>query len=59
MSVNLTTEYFPGRSRHVWEIANPMARKSKTSKKSKQTKTLHKAENLEPTKSLSIKKYVE
>jgi hypothetical protein len=36
-----------------------MATKPSTTKKSKQTKTLHKAKKLEPTKSLSLKKYAE
>jgi hypothetical protein len=36
-----------------------MATKPNTSKKSKQTKTLRKAKKLEPTKSLSMKKYTE
>jgi len=36
-----------------------MATKRRTAKKSKQTKTLHKAKKLEPTKSLSMKKYLE
>jgi hypothetical protein len=36
-----------------------MATKPRTTKKSKQTKTLHKAKKLEPTKTLSMKKYTE
>jgi hypothetical protein len=36
-----------------------MATKPGTPKKSKQTKTLHKAKKLEPTKSLSVKKYAD
>jgi hypothetical protein len=34
-----------------------MATKSSTAKKSKQTKTLHKAKKLEPTKSLVVKRF--
>jgi hypothetical protein len=36
-----------------------MATKRSSTKKSKQTKTLHKAKKLEPTKTLSAKKYTE
>jgi hypothetical protein len=34
-----------------------MATKRRTTKKSKQSKTLHKAKKLEPTKTLSTQKY--
>jgi hypothetical protein len=51
---NLTDGCFPGRSHTIGD--KPMATKSSTTKKNKQTKTLHKAKKLEPTKALMIKR---
>jgi hypothetical protein len=52
---DLTGGYF---TRPQWQRTGdkPMATKRSTSKKSKQTKTLHKAKKLEATKALAIKR---